>query len=167
MPRLDPAVYPHLSIYPPIAGVSKPPPQTLASPTLNSTKATGIHLASGYPSLVICKSSYCGRESVLTHDLIADPPVYPWIDVYPSAAGEVSKPLPLPSSRQPRTRLALHTRPKSRKRFTASEDAPPVPKLPDYVILQGLSPTSPHSPRQGQKRSLQEPLAYPVMSICD
>lgn len=54
---LDPAVYPHLIIYPPIAGVSKPPPQSPAPPTLNSTNTSGIRLASGYPSLVICKHS--------------------------------------------------------------------------------------------------------------
>lgn len=53
---LDPAVYPHLNIYPAITDVSKPVHPTLDPPMSNSTKSTGVQLAPGYPSLVICES---------------------------------------------------------------------------------------------------------------
>jgi len=104
---------------------------------------------------------------MLICDFAADPSVYPWIDVYPSIAGEITRPLSPVSFRQPRTRLAPYARTKQRKLFTADEDAPPVPKLPDYVTLQALSKTPPSSPQHGQELFLQEQLAYPVMSICD
>ena len=51
----DPAVYPHLSVYPTITDFSKPVHPTPVLPISNSTKAY-IQLSPGYPSLVICES---------------------------------------------------------------------------------------------------------------
>jgi len=76
---------------------------------------------------------------VLRYHLDVDPSVYPWIDIYPPIAGEVSRPLTSVSFCQSRTRPGTHARTKPRKRFTADEDARPVPKLPDYATLQALS----------------------------
>ena len=102
------------------------------------------------------------------HDFSVDPSVYPWIDVYPSIFGEITRPPSPISFRQLRIRLAPSARTKQRKRFTADEDAPPVPKLPDYVTLQALSQAPPSPPQYGQKlSSLQESVVYPVVSICD
>jgi len=125
----------------------------------------------GYPSLVICESPTrgCG-VCTLKYRSFADPSVYPWIDVYPSAAGGSTRPpsSPLsPSSRQPRTRSPTHTRAKPRNWFTADENAPPVPKLPSYATPQAISPASRSPPQHSRKFSTQEHLAYPVISICD
>jgi len=163
----DPAVYPHLNIYPAITDVSKPVHPTPVLPISNSKKATGVQLAPGYPSLVICESPNRKHGPEYSYDFAVDPSVYPWIDVYPSIVGEITRPLSLVSPRQPRTRMAPYARTKQRKRFTADEDAPPVPKLPDYVTLQALSQIPPSPQQHSQKLSLQEHLAYPVMSICD
>jgi len=51
----DPAVYPHLDIYPAITDVSEPVHPTPVLSMSNSTK-TDIQLSPGYPSLVICES---------------------------------------------------------------------------------------------------------------
>ena len=102
---------------------------------------------------------------MLIYHLDVDPSVYPWIDIYPSIAGEISRPLTSVSFRQSRTRPGTHARTKLRKRFTADEDAPPVPKLPDYATLRALSQVPP-SPLQHNRLSIQEH-AYPTISICD
>lgn len=163
---LDPAIYPHLNIYPAVTDISKPQQSTPASPMSIGAKATDIHPTFCYPSLVICESPSHKHRLECSYDFAADPSVYPWIDVYPSVASEVTRPLSPVSFRQPRTRSAAYARAKLRKRFTAN-DAPPVPKLPDYVTLQALSQTPPSPPQHSQKLSIQEHLAYPVMSICD
>ena len=165
-PPLDPAVYPHLNIYPAITSSSRPAHPTPVPSVPNSMKATDIQRALGYPSLVICESRVVNMDPS-SHDFAADPSVYPWIDVYPSVPGEVSRPLSPVSFRQLRARAAIHTRAKLRKRFTADQDAPPVPKLPDYATLRALSYTPPSSPRRDRKLPIQRHIAYPVMSICD
>ena len=53
---LDPAIYPHLNIYPAVTDVSKPQQSTPASPMSIGAKATDIHPTFCYPSLVICES---------------------------------------------------------------------------------------------------------------
>ena len=104
---------------------------------------------------------------MLICQLGTDPSVYPWIDVYPPIVGGVAQLPSQASTRQPRNRLAAHPRTKPRKRFTADEDAPPVPKLPDYLTLRTLSQLTPPLPQLGHASPLQEHLAYPVISICD
>jgi hypothetical protein len=53
---LDPAVYPHLNIYPAITGASKPVHPTPVPFASNSIKAVDVHPSFGYPFLVICTS---------------------------------------------------------------------------------------------------------------
>jgi hypothetical protein len=136
-------------------------------PTSNETKSAEIRLTLGYPSLVICESPSRKHGPECSCDFAADPSVYPWIDVYPSVAGEITRPLSFVSLRQPRARLAPHARTKQRKRFTADDDAPPVPKLPDYVTLQALSQPPPSPSQHSQKFSLQEHLGSSTTSICE
>lgn len=161
--RLDPAVYPHLNIYPTIAGACKPVHPTPVPSALDSIKAADVYPSLNYPFLVICKSQTLARP--FRYLLGTDPSAYPWIDVYPSAAGGVTRPPSQVYIRQARTRLASHPRTKLRKRFTADEDAPPVPKLPEYVTVQGVSQMP--SPQHGRMLSFRGTFAYPVMSICD
>jgi len=168
MRPLDPAVYPHLNIYRAIAGVSKPVHPTPVPSVSDNMGVAGVRLTPGYPSLVICESPSLKHSAlVLRYQFGVDPSVYPWIDIYPSVVGEITRSTSPVYFRQYRTRLATHTRTKLRRGFTADEDAPPVPKLPDYATLQALSQTPPSPQQPGRKLSLQEHLAYPVMSICD
>lgn len=166
--RSDPAVYPYLNIYPAITGIYKPVHPTLVPSISNSTKTADVQQPLGYPTLVICESqSRKHAARVLRYHSRVDPSVYPWIDIYPSIAGELPRPLSSVSSRQSRTRLAAHARTKPSRWFTADENAPPVPKLPVYATLQAFSqaPLSPTT--RSRKSSLREHLTYPVMSICN
>jgi len=56
MPFLDPTVYPYLTIYPAVTGVSKPVHPTPVPCASNIVESTGVQSKLGYPSLVICKS---------------------------------------------------------------------------------------------------------------
>lgn len=164
----DPAVYPHLNIYPAIIGVSKPVHPKRVPSVPNNTAPTDGQFALGYPSLVICESPRRGRGTrIPNYRFSVDPSVYPWIDVYPSIAGELARLLLVVSLRQLRTRSAPHARIKSRNWFTADESAPPVPKLPDHATLQALSQGPPSPSHHNRKLPLQEHLTNPAVSICD
>ena len=52
----DPAVYPHLDIYPAVSGVLKPVHATPVSHPSSAMGAVDFQLASAYPFLVICES---------------------------------------------------------------------------------------------------------------
>jgi hypothetical protein len=52
----DPAVYPHLDIYPAVSCVLKPVDATPVPPMPNTMGPVDFQLASAYPFLVICES---------------------------------------------------------------------------------------------------------------
>ena len=164
----DPAVYPHFNIYPVITSVVKPVHPTPAPSTSNSMSTTDVRLSPGYPSLVICESlnRKHGAQVFRCHPCV-DPSVYPWIDIYPSVVGGLTRPPSPVSSRQSRIRLVAHARTKPSKWFTADRNAPPVPKLPDLATLLAFSQPPPSPSPHSRKPSLREHLGYPVMSICN